>query len=90
MWFNRILFKNVITKTFFLSHSSQLRLSSELEGATIEPFLGKSPSDAYNTFTSNYLISVDDETVISYQGFMDVLDLDYLIKTKFSRLRHLF
>ena len=76
--------KDFIQKTHnitpFFSHSSQLRLSSELEGATIEPFLGKSPSDAYNTFTSNYLISVDDETVISYQGFMEVLDLGYLIK----------
>ena len=46
-----------------------MRLSSELEGATIEPFLGKNPSKSYTTFTSSKLISVEDdqENVISYQ-----------------------
>ena len=75
-WLKRFLRINsyFVTSTptflaFSFYYSSQLRRSSELEGATIDPFLGKNPSDAYTTFTSSKLISVEDdqENVISYQ-----------------------
>merc|ERR1719357_1934307 len=64
--------------------TSQLRLSSELEGATIEPFLGKNPSKSYTTFTSSKLISVEDdqENVISYQDHSVLIGNRKWIKEK--------